>query len=199
MDVYSDAISIVRSVEPVSTTIISSTSSATLSRQRARCSSSFLTIMQRLMVGIFDEAGKPSFSYFRERWIRNCSKYRWVGAVHEVIPPVGRLVYSDIAISHKKMRSGDPDRNLRIYRKLLAEGKTLDLRQQYYYGRELYYHKQYEEAVSEQPGQPEQQEQMEQLGQPEQQEQMEQLGQPGQQVLPVREQLFRLHQDFRLP
>ncbi|GFI24928.1 SPBc2 prophage-derived glycosyltransferase SunS [Lachnospiraceae bacterium] len=96
----------------------------------------------------FDEAGKPSFSYFRERWIRNCSKYRWVGAVHEVIPPVGRLVYSDIAISHKKMRSGDPDRNLRIYRKLLAEGKTLDLRQQYYYGRELYYHKQYEEAVS---------------------------------------------------
>ena len=73
------------------------------------------------------------------------------------------------------MRSGDPDRNLRIYRKLLAEGKTLDLRQQYYYGRELYYHKQYEEAVSEQPGQ------------------------PGQQVLPVREQLFRLHQDFRLP
>ncbi len=147
----------------------------------------------------FDEAGKPSFSYFRERWIRNCSKYRWVGAVHEVVPPVGRLVYSDIAISHKKMRAGDPDRNLRIYRKLLAEGKTLDLRQQYYYGRELYYHKQYEEAVSEQPGQPEQQEQMEQLGQPEQQEQMEQLGQPGQQVLPVREQLFRLHQDFRLP
>lgn len=135
----------------------------------------------------FDEAGKPSFSYFRERWIRNCSKYRWVGAVHEVVPPVGRLVYSDIAISHKKMRAGDPDRNLRIYRKLLAEGKTLDLRQQYYYGRELYYHKQYEEAVSEQPGQPEQQ------------EQMEQLGQPGQQVLPVREQLFRLHQDFRLP
>ena len=63
----------------------------------------------------------------------------------------------------------------------------MDLRQQYYYGRELYYHKQYEEAVSEQPGQPEQQ------------EQMEQLGQPGQQVLPVREQLFRLHQDFRLP
>ena len=35
----------------------------------------------------FDEAGKPSFSYFRERWIRNDSQYRWLGAVHEVIPP----------------------------------------------------------------------------------------------------------------
>ncbi len=96
----------------------------------------------------FDEAGKPSFSYFRERWIRNCPQYRWVGAVHEVIPPAGNVVYSDIAVSHKKINAGDPDRNLNIYRKLLAEGKTLDPRQQYYFGRELYYHKQYEEAVS---------------------------------------------------
>ncbi len=95
----------------------------------------------------FDEVGKPSFSYFRERWIRNCSKYRWIGAVHEVIPPSGSIVYSDIAVSHKKIKVQDPDRNLNIYRKVLAEGKHLEARQQYYYGRELYYHKQYEEAV----------------------------------------------------
>ena len=96
----------------------------------------------------FDEAGMPSFSYFRERWIRNCSGYRWVGAVHEVIPPNGKVIYSDIAISHKKMNAGNPDRNLKIYQKMLADKKTLEPRQQYYYGRELYYHKQYEEAVS---------------------------------------------------
>lgn len=96
----------------------------------------------------FDEAGKPSFSYFRERWIKNCSDYRWVGAVHEVIPPKGNVIYSDIAICHKKMNAGNPDRNLKIYQKLLANGKTLDPRQQYYYGRELYYHQQYKEAVS---------------------------------------------------
>ncbi len=30
----------------------------------------------------FDEAGNPSFSYYRERWIRNCTRYRFVGAVH---------------------------------------------------------------------------------------------------------------------
>ncbi len=35
----------------------------------------------------FDEAGRPSFSYFRERWIRNSAEYRRIGAVHEVIPP----------------------------------------------------------------------------------------------------------------
>ncbi len=96
----------------------------------------------------FDEAGKPSFSYFRERWIRNSPQYRWVGEVHEVIPPQGRVMYSDIAVSHKKIHGGDPDRNLRIYQNLLAEGKTLEARQQYYYGRELYYHAAYEEAAS---------------------------------------------------
>ena len=86
----------------------------------------------------FDENGRPSFSYFRERWIKNCSKYRWVGAVHEVIPPSGKVIYSDIAICHKKINAKDPDRNLKIYQKMLADGKTLDARQQYYYGRELY-------------------------------------------------------------
>lgn len=96
----------------------------------------------------FDKAGKPSFSYFRERWIRNCTQYRWVGAVHEVIPPNGKIVYSDIAISHKKIGTGDPDRNLKIYQKMIAQGKDLEARQQYYYGRELYYHKQYDEAIS---------------------------------------------------
>ncbi len=96
----------------------------------------------------FDEAGTPSFSYFRERWIRNCPDYRWLGAVHEVIPPSGKVIYSDIAISHKKLNAGNPDRNLKIYQKLLADQKTLEPRQQYYYGRELYYHKQYEEAIS---------------------------------------------------
>ena len=96
----------------------------------------------------FDEAGNPSFSYFRERWIKNCPQYRWLGAVHEVIPPSGRIFYSDLAISHKKINGGDPDRNLKIYQKLIAEGKSLNPRQQYYYARELYYHKQYQKAVS---------------------------------------------------
>ena len=96
----------------------------------------------------FDETGMPSFSYFRERWIKNCSQYRWIGAVHEVIPPKGKMIYSDIAICHKKIGTGSPDRNLKIYQKILAEGKTLDSRHQYYYGRELYYHQQYEKAIS---------------------------------------------------
>ena len=95
----------------------------------------------------FDEAGNPVFSYYRERWIRNDSKYCWVGEVHEVIPPEGNIKYSDIAVCHKKTGPGDPDRNLKIYQKMLAEGRELEPRQCYYYARELYYHKLYQDAI----------------------------------------------------
>lgn len=89
----------------------------------------------------FDSSGKPTFSYYRERLIANHKGYQWVGAVHEIIPPTGNIYYSDdAAVSHKKLRVQDPDRNLRIFEKLIAQGNVLDARQQFYYARELYYH-----------------------------------------------------------
>ncbi|NBH84186.1 glycosyltransferase family 2 protein [bacterium C-53] len=96
----------------------------------------------------FDEKGTPLFSYYRERLIKNAPEYRWAGEVHEAITPAGKIFYSDIAVSHKKDGPGDPDRNLRIYQKMIENGKTLNARQLYYYGRELYYHKKYDEAAS---------------------------------------------------
>lgn len=96
----------------------------------------------------FDQFGVPVFSYYRERIIRSSRNAPWAGEVHEAIPPWGNIVYSDIAVCHKKLGPGDPDRNLQIYEKLLADHKTLDPRQQYYYGRELYYHQRYEDALS---------------------------------------------------
>ena len=61
--------------------------------------------------------------------------------------PNGSLLYSDVAICHRKLGAGDPDRNLNIYRKLLAEGRILSAREQYYYSRELYYHQLYDDAI----------------------------------------------------
>ena len=96
----------------------------------------------------FDSSGKPTFSYYRERLIANHKGYQWVGAVHEIIPPTGNIYYSDdAAVSHKKLRVQDPDRNLRIFEKLIAQGNVLDARQQFYYARELYYHNQFEKAI----------------------------------------------------
>lgn len=96
----------------------------------------------------FDPYGTPVFSYYRERLIRNTGRALWAGAVHEAIPPWGSILYSDIAVCHRKLGPGDPDRNLRIYEKLLGDHVPLDPRQQYYYGRELYYHHRYEDALS---------------------------------------------------
>lgn len=104
-------------------------------------------VMMKYETG-FDESGKPTYTYYRERFIRNYKGFLWQGAIHEVIPPRGVLFYSEIAIEHRKIAPGDPDRNIRIFEKMLKDGKTLNPREQYYYGRELFYHKRYEECIS---------------------------------------------------
>jgi len=96
----------------------------------------------------FDEGGRVTFSYFRERLIKNRAGMRWEGAVHEAVTPMGRIHYADFAVTHRKTRPSDPDRNLRIYQAQLREGKTLEPRQQFYYGRELYYHQRWDEALA---------------------------------------------------
>ncbi len=97
----------------------------------------------------FDERDKPVFSYYRERLIKNHKGFLWQGAIHEVIAPRGNIVYSQAAVSHKKLRPGDPMRNLRIFESMLQKGTPLDARQRFYYARELYYHQRYEQAVDE--------------------------------------------------
>lgn len=97
----------------------------------------------------YDEELKPTFSYNRERLIKNNIKYKWVGEVHEVIVPSGNIFYSNIAISHKKEKKEYTKRNLNIFLKMLKEGKKLDARQQFYYARELYYHGMYKDAILE--------------------------------------------------
>lgn len=94
----------------------------------------------------FDRQGNPLFIYYRERILRRAAGFRWQGAVHETIAPAGRVIYTQAAVTHRKEGEGDPDRNLRIFRKQLAEGKRLDPREQFYYARELYYHALYAEA-----------------------------------------------------
>ena len=80
----------------------------------------------------FDEDGNVTFSYFRERLIKNHAGMRWEGAVHEAVTPVGRVVYNGFAVTHRKLRPSDPDRNLRIYEAQLERGTELEPRQQFY-------------------------------------------------------------------
>lgn len=95
----------------------------------------------------FDQDGKPSFTYYRERLMKRAMKFMWEGVIHEAITPRGNVIYSDVAITHKKNKPADADRNIKIFEKLLAQGKQLSPREQYYYARELYYHKRYHDAI----------------------------------------------------
>lgn len=93
-----------------------------------------------------DREGKPLFSYYRERLVKNGRGFLWKGRVHEAIVPEGNVIYSDIVIHHRKIGEGDGDRNLRIYERMIQEGESLDERSRFYYGRELLAHRRYEDA-----------------------------------------------------
>lgn len=107
----------------------------------------FDILMMKYNTG-FDELGNLTFSYYRERIVKNDGKNIFQGIIHEAISPHGIILYEDIAVTHRKMHVQDSDRNLRILRKEKIEHGLLP-REQYYYARELYYHQLYEESIAE--------------------------------------------------
>lgn len=85
-----------------------------------------------------DGSGRPTFSYFRERLVKHSRNYIWREPVHEYIDIAGGSVKrSDAAVTHTKHERPQSDRNLKIYRAQLAEGKELSPRASYYFAREL--------------------------------------------------------------
>lgn len=87
----------------------------------------------------FDSQNVPYLVYERERIVKRSKNFIWVGFVHEVIVPRGKIEHTDIQIEHRKMVSGNPKRNLNLYRKAKLRGEIFSAREQYYYSRELYY------------------------------------------------------------
>lgn len=103
-------------------------------------------VMMKYAVG-YDGDGKPAFFFYRERLLRRCGKAVWNGRIHEAVTSFGKVVREDITIEHRKVGGGDPDRNLRIFERMIRENGKLSAREQYYYGKELYYHRRYREAA----------------------------------------------------
>lgn len=94
------------------------------------------------------DGGEPTFIYYRERIFKASRKFRFNGAVHEAIAPAGKIVYCEARIDHKKLKAGEPFRNLNIYQNQIARGISLDERSKFYYGRELFYNKMYRESAA---------------------------------------------------
>lgn len=97
-----------------------------------------------------DENGDPTFSYYRERIIKNIPAVRWRGAVHEAVPLLGSVQKLNYPIFHSKPADRqNGTRNLDIYKNLIATGRTLDPRERYYYARELYFNGFTADAIAE--------------------------------------------------
>lgn len=95
----------------------------------------------------FDETGNPVHTFYRERFVRRDGGFLWQGRVHECIAPHGKTAKSDFRIFHLGSKKERGMRNLNIYLKWASEEK-LDGRNMFYFGRELFYHRKFLEAVT---------------------------------------------------
>jgi glycosyltransferase involved in cell wall biosynthesis len=93
----------------------------------------------------FDGDGNVTYSIRRNRLVRRACGFRWIGAVHEYLEVGGKIMVSDIAVTHRGT-AHDSDRNLRIYLKRLAS-EEFTPRDLYYFANELRDHRMYELAV----------------------------------------------------
>ncbi|WP_300685365.1 glycosyltransferase [Chryseobacterium sp.] len=97
----------------------------------------------------FDHNNNPSFHSTRERLFKRSKNYQWIDPVHECIPLIGNLQYTDIEIWHKKTKTEElSTRNIDIYRALEKNGKEFSARQWYYYARELKDHNETAKAIA---------------------------------------------------
>lgn len=95
----------------------------------------------------FDQHGNAILSYFRSRLLKRSRNFVWNEPVHEYIQPSGFIINSDICITHRRNKSSDSGRNLRIFKKIIAAGQKLSPRSRFYYARELYYNGEFPDAI----------------------------------------------------
>ena len=93
------------------------------------------------------EGERVTLSYERERVLRAEAGFWFEGAVHEAVPPRGKVIHGSAAVSHRKMGVRSSTRNLGIFEKMLANGRTFSARECYYYARELRWAGRSNEAV----------------------------------------------------
>lgn len=81
-------------------------------------------------ISAWDAQGRPAFSFWRDRCVRNNGTFRWAGRVHEVLvprdglPQPAMIRIPEIVVEHHPQERGisrDPYRNIRILTAAVAE------------------------------------------------------------------------------
>lgn len=93
-----------------------------------------------------DEYGNVTLRYRRNRLLKRERNFKWQGDCHQYINVTGKILNSDIAITHKKIRHA-VGRTISIYEKKIAKGDTFTPRDYFYYGNELRENGHYEKAI----------------------------------------------------
>ncbi|MFJ8087654.1 glycosyltransferase [Lysinibacillus sp. NPDC095746] len=94
----------------------------------------------------FDNEGNVSSLIRRYRLVRRDKQFQWIGAVHEYLEVGGKLLDSNVSVSHLPL-SHDHSRNINIYKQLVDSGEPLSPRDTFYYANELLDHGQFEDAI----------------------------------------------------
>ncbi len=115
-------------------------------KQNATPSSMADVVMMKYATAFADN-GQPTFLYYRERLLRRDKGFIWKGRVHEAITPCGTIEHLDIYLEHHSTKTTYSKRNLQIYEEMQSAGEPFSPRDLFYYGRELYYHQQYANAI----------------------------------------------------
>lgn len=94
-----------------------------------------------------DKNGKVTSSLRRNRLVKRSKRFQWIGAVHEYLAVHGRIITSEIAITHQPL-THDTNRNINIYEQRLAAGEEFSPRDLYYYANELSDHRRHADAIN---------------------------------------------------
>lgn len=94
----------------------------------------------------FDNEGKPALTFFRERLSKRALNLKWIDPIHEYIVSSGKIVNSDICITHRRVHDAS-GRNLKIFENMLKGGAHFSARNRLYYAKELFYNHRYPEAI----------------------------------------------------
>jgi len=108
-----------------------------------------IDIVTMKYIAHFDAQDNPILISTRERLTKRSKNYIWLDPVHECIPLIGNVFYTDIEVHHRKEnQEGVSYRNIKIYEALEKSNAHFTPRQQYYFARELKDHGEWEKSIT---------------------------------------------------
>lgn len=94
----------------------------------------------------FDDTGKCTYSFRRNRLVKNFKGFYWDCFMHERLNVWGNWKDYNIHITHTRKHDNN-ERNIENFRKKMLENYYLNPRETYYYGGELYAGGYYDDAI----------------------------------------------------